>query len=119
MRRPRIRFTVRRLMLAVLVSGLSFWLVECVWNREYTETCFVWSWPATRVSYTRTYGNWLLERMGIAEPDRRNWTPIREPQVTPQVQFPEIRLPALDPVNWSLKPAASPEMVSLPKGATQ
>jgi hypothetical protein len=79
MRVTRVQFTVRRLMAAVLLAGGLNWFTSRVWNREYTETCFLWCWPATRATYTRTYGDWFLEQLGLKGPHRMNWTPIPEP----------------------------------------
>ena len=90
MKSARVQFTVRRLMVGVLFSGVSFWFTSCVWNREYTETSTFWCWPATRATYTRTYGDRILERLGVGTPHLRNWTPIPDPPPLPS-RLPDLR----------------------------
>ncbi len=65
MRLPRMPVTVRRLMVAILLCALASWLKFRVWNREYTATATYFSWPAVTVTYSRTYGDRFLERIGL------------------------------------------------------
>jgi hypothetical protein len=90
MRFPRVRFTLRQHLLAVLVAAAGLGLYS-LWNREYTETALLFTLPVTRATYTRTYGNWLMERLGLGERRYTNWTAIPEPPA-PAVGF---RMPEL------------------------
>src|SRR4051812_46497999 len=78
MRSPRFRFTLRRHLLAVLVAASGLGLYS-LWNREYTETALLFTLPVSRATYTRTYGNRLMERLGLGERDFTRWTAIPEP----------------------------------------
>ena len=109
MRLPYVRFTVRQMMAAVLLAGGLSWFTSCVWNREYSETAFFWGEPATRASYTRTYGDWVLERLGMGTRHYRNWTPIPEPP--PPVELLDLKIESLieytpppEPLEPPLKP---------------
>jgi hypothetical protein len=96
--------TVRRLMLLVLLSGLCLWGGERLWNWEYTGTAFVWTYPAGRATYTRTYRNWILERMGLAEIEQRNWKAIPGPDFTPgQGGFPGMPVQLPNTTTWSFQ----------------
>jgi hypothetical protein len=84
MQQSRLRFTLRQLMVAVLLAGGASWFKARVWDREYTETGYFSGWPAwTRATYTRTYGDRLLERLGVRAAPFRNWTPIPDPPSPP------------------------------------
>jgi hypothetical protein len=109
MKRPRLRFSVRQLMIAVLLAGGACWFKVCLWDREYTETAYFWCWPATRASYTRTYGDRLLERLGVGTVHMRNWTPIPDP---PRPPPPAFRMPEWS--DWLPTPGQPPGSIGVP-----
>jgi hypothetical protein len=61
-----MRFTVRQLMVAVLIAGGLSWFSFNFWNRKYTTTIVYEGFPTMRGTYRRTYGNWILERLGMS-----------------------------------------------------
>ena len=72
MRPPRLQLTLRQLMVAVLLAAGLSWYSASLWNRVYIMTTVEITTPvegglgSMKASYTRTHGDWFLERLGVS-----------------------------------------------------